>query len=167
MFGRVASLLVADEALSVPHVLRPFTRREIDFIHIHGIGVPGWSGGLRCLGQWDITVSPTPEFPESYHISVELSCLVEPLFPFPTGLCLSLREGGGGHHDSKLVGHSLLEGVHKDAVKVDSTVCSSQLEGGGILVEIPIKHVHVEGVDSLVGSVFGILWDEGIFKGGA
>ena len=43
MLGQVASLLVADEAFAVLHVLCSFTGREVDFIHIHGVGV-GVSG---------------------------------------------------------------------------------------------------------------------------
>ena len=125
MFGQVTSFLVTDEALSVPHVLCPFTGREIDLVYyIHGVGVTGRSGvSFGVLSQWDIAISPTSEFSESYHILVKLSCLVKPLFPFPTSLFLSGREGGGGHHDSKSIGYSSLEGVHEDAVIINSTVC--------------------------------------------
>ena len=93
MFGQVASLFVADEAFVVPHMLSSFAGGEIDVVHIHGIGVPGWSGGAGCLSQRNETVSPTSEFPESYHISVELSCLIKPLLPFPSSLLLSLQGG--------------------------------------------------------------------------
>ena len=106
MFGRVASFLVANEALSVPNVLYSFTGGEIDLVYIHSIGI--WSRG--STSRWDVAVSSSSEFPESYHISVEFPSLIEPLFPFPTSL--SIREGGGSHHDSELVGYSLLEDIY-------------------------------------------------------
>ena len=112
MLGRVASLLVADEALSVPHMLCSFAGREIDLVHIHGVRVPGWLTGLHVLGQWDEGVLSSSKLLELYHISVELSCLIEPLLPFPSGLLLTIREGSGSHHDGELIGHPLLEGVY-------------------------------------------------------
>ena len=39
VFGRVASLLVADEAFAVPDMLCPLGRREMDFVYIHGVWV--------------------------------------------------------------------------------------------------------------------------------
>ena len=108
MFGRVASLLVADEAVAVPHMLHSFAGREIDLVHVHGIGIRASSPS----SQWDITVSSSSEFPESYHVLVKLSCVVKPLFPFPTGLFLTVWEGGSGHHNGKLLGYSSLEGIH-------------------------------------------------------
>ena len=105
VFGRVASLLVADEALSVPDVLCPFVRREIDLVYIHGIGIR-----LRgSASQRDVTVPSSSEFPESYHVSIEFSSLVKPLFPLPTSL--SIREGCGSHHDGELLSHSSLKGI--------------------------------------------------------
>ena len=156
---------MADEAFVVLHVLCSFTGREIDLVYIHGIGVPGWLGGSSILSQWDVAVSPTPELSELYHILVEFSYPIEPLFPFPASLVLSFQEGGGSDHDGKLVGHPLLKGIHQDAVKVNSAVCLSQSEGGGILVEVTVKLVHVKGVDCLAGSIFDILWDKDFFKG--
>ena len=91
MFGRVASLLVVDEALAVPHMLSSFTGRDIDLVHVHGVGVPGWSGGSSGLSQRDEAVSPSSEFPELYHVLMELSCFVEPLFPFPAHLFQSFQ----------------------------------------------------------------------------
>ena len=106
VFGRVASLLVADEALLVSDVLCSFTRREIDLVYVHSIGIR-----LRGLAsQWDIAVPSSSEFPESYYVSVEFSSFVKPLFPPPTSL--SVREGSSSHHDSKLLGYSSLEGVY-------------------------------------------------------
>ena len=106
MFGRVASLLVADEALLVPHMLGPFARREIDLVYVHSIWIrAGGSASWR-----DITVSSSLEFPEPYHIPVEFSCFVKPLFPLPTGL--SIWKGSSSHHDSELLGYSPLEGVY-------------------------------------------------------
>ena len=90
VFGQMASLFVADEALAVPHVLCSFSGREIDSVYVHGIGIPRQSGGSSWLSQWDGAVSPTPELSELYHVSVELSCFVKPLFPFPASLFLSL-----------------------------------------------------------------------------
>ena len=153
MFGRSTSLLVADEAFVISDVLCSFTGGEVYLVYVHGIGIPGRSGGSWILSRWDVTVSPTSKFPESYHISVELSCLIKPLFPFPASLFLSIREGSSGHHDSKLIDYSSLEGVYEDAVEIDSTVCLSQFEGGGIFVKVPIEHVHVEGIDGLASSV--------------
>ena len=159
VFGRVTSLLVTDETLSVPDVFCSFTRREIDLVYIHSIGVRS-----RGLAGWlDVAVPPSSEFPESYHVSVELSGLVKPLLPFPTGL--GIRECGSGHHDSKLLGYSSLEGIHQDAVIIDPTTCLGQFEGSGVFVEISIKLVHAEGINSLAGSVFEILWDKHFFKG--
>ena len=89
VFGRVASLLMADEALAVLHMLRSFTGREIDLVDVHGIRVSGCSGSFRGLSQQDIAVSSTSELLELYHVLIELSCLVEPLFPFPAGFFLS------------------------------------------------------------------------------
>ena len=117
MFGRVASLLVADEALSVPNVLHSFTGREIDLVNVHGIGIR-----VRVLvSRLNIAVPSSLEFPELYHVAVELSCFVQPLFQFPTSL--SIWEGGGSHHDSELLGYSSLESVYEDAIVVDSAVC--------------------------------------------
>ena len=86
VFGRVASLLVADEAFSISHMLCSFTGREIDLVHVHSVGI-----GVNSSASWqDITVSPSSEFPESYHISVKFPCFVKPLFPFPTSLSLTI-----------------------------------------------------------------------------
>ena len=161
VFGRMASFLVTDEALVVPYVLCSFTGREIYLIHIHGIGV-GTSGSVS---RRDVTISSSSEFPESYHILVELSCFVEPLFPFQTGLFLTVRKGGGSHHDSELLSNSSLKGVYKDAVIVNSTACLGQFEGSGVFIEVSIELVHAEGIDGLAGSVFYIFWDKGFFKG--
>ena len=60
---QVAPLLVADEALSVYHVLHSFTRREIDLIHIHGIRVSGRLAGLSVLGQQDEVVPSASKLP--------------------------------------------------------------------------------------------------------
>ena len=161
MFGQVASLLVADEALAISNVLHSFTRGEVDLIHIHSIGI-----GVRIsVSQRYIAVSSSSEFPELYHVLVKLSCLVKPLFPFPAGLFLPIREGGGSHHDGELLGYSSLEGVYQDAVIVDSTVFLGQFESGGVLVEVSIELVHAEGIDSLAGSVLKVFWDEGFLKG--
>ena len=113
VFGQVASFFVADEALSVSDVLHLFTRREIDLVYVHGIGI--WS--RSSVGQQDIAVPSSSEFPESDYISVELSCFIKPLFPLPTGLCV--RKGSSGHHDSELLGYPSLKGIYKDAVIVD------------------------------------------------
>ena len=94
LFGRVTSLLMADEALLVPDVLCFFIWRKVDLVYVHSIRI--WSGGSS---SWrDVTVSSSSEFPEPYHIPVELSCLVKPLLPLPTSL--SIWKGGGSHHDS-------------------------------------------------------------------
>ena len=107
VFGQVASLLVADEAFAVSDMLRSFTRRKIDFVYVHSVGV-----GVRSpVSWWNITVFPFSELPKSYHIAVKLSCLVKPLFLLPPGLLLPIREGSGSHHDGKLLGYSSLEGV--------------------------------------------------------
>ena len=106
VFGQVASLLVVDEALSVSDVLCPFTRREIDLVYVHSIGIRS-----RGSTSWrDVAVSSSSEFPESYHVSVEFPSFVKPLFPPPTGL--SVRKGSGSHHDRELLGYSLLEGIY-------------------------------------------------------
>ena len=98
MFGRMSSLFVTDEAFVVSHILCSFSGREIDPVHIHGVGVPGRSGIPCCLGWKDIAISSAPELSEPYHISVELSCLIEPLFPLPASLVLSPREGSSMLH---------------------------------------------------------------------
>ena len=152
---------MADEAFMVPHVLHSFTGREIDFVHIHCVGI----GASSLVSQQDVAISSSSEFPESYHISVKLSCLVKPLLPLPASLFPPIGEGDCCHHYGKLLGYPSLEGVHQDAVIVDSTVCLGQFKGGGVLVEVSMELVHAEGIESLVGSVFDILWDEGFFEG--
>ena len=106
MFGQVASLLMANEAFSVPDVLHSFARREIDLVYIHGIGIRSRGSASRR----DVAVPSSSEFPESYHILVEFPRFVKPLFPPPTSL--SIRKGGSSHHNSELLGYPLLEGVH-------------------------------------------------------
>ena len=165
MLGQVASLLVADEALVVSHMLCSFTRREVGLVYVHGIGVSGRSGSSSVLSRQDVAVSPILEFPESYNVLVEFSGLIQPLLPLPAGFVLSFWEGSSGHHDSKLVGHPLLMGVHQATIEVNSAACLGQSEGGGILVEVTVKLVHVKGVDCLAGSIFDILWDKDFFKG--
>ena len=152
---------MADKTFAVSHVLSPFTGGKIDLVYIHGIRVRV-SGSVS---QRDIAVSPSSELPKLYHIPVTLSCLVEPLFPFPTSFFLTVREGGGGHHDGELLGYSSLEGIHKDAVVIDSTVHLGQLEGCGVFIEISIKLVHAEGIDGLACLVLDIFWNEGFLKG--
>ena len=161
MFGQVASLLMADEAFSISHMLCSFNGREIDLVYIHCIGIRA-SGPAS---QRDIAISPSSEFPQSYHISVKLSCLIEPLFPLPAGLFLTIREGSSGHHDGELLGYSSLEGVHKDAVVINSAMCLGQFEGSGVFIEVSIELVHTEGIDGLLGSILDILWNKGFFKG--
>ena len=139
----MTSLLVTDEAFVVLHVLSSVPGREVDLVDIHGIGIPSRPGGSCCLSRWNIAMPSTSELPELYHISVELSCLIKPLFPFPASLFLFGWEGGGSHHDSELVGHLSVKGVHQDAVEVDSTACLSQSEDSGILVKVTIELVHV------------------------
>ena len=106
VFGRVASFFVANEALSVPNVLRSFTGREIDLVYVHRIGI--WSRG--SASRQNVAVSSSSEFPVSYHISIEISCFIKPLFPFPTSL--SIWKGSGGHHDSQLLGYPSLKSVY-------------------------------------------------------
>ena len=161
VFGQVASLLVADKALAVSDMLHFFTGREIDLVHVHGIGI--W---VRGSVSWrNITVSSSSEFPELYYVLVGLSCLVEPLLPLPAGPFLPIREGSSGHHDSELLGNPSLEGVHQNVVVIDSTVCLGQLESGGVLIEVSIELVHTEGIDSLMGSVLDVFWNEGFLEG--
>ena len=110
---------MANEALVVPDVLHSFTGREIDLVHINGIGI-----GVRgSASRRNIAVSPSLEFPELYHIAIELPCLVKLLLPPPTSIFLSFWEGSSGHHDSELLGYSSLKGVHKDAVVIYSAAC--------------------------------------------
>ena len=158
VFGRVTSLLVADEALSVPDVLSSFTRRKVNLVYIHSIGIR--TRGLAS--RRDVAVSSSSEFPESYYISVEFPSLIKPLFPPPTSL--SIGEDGGSHHDSKLLGYSPLEGVYQDAIIIDSAVCLGQFKGSGVLIKVSIELIHAEGIDGLAGSVFKILQDKGFFE---
>ena len=72
VFGQVASLLVANEALSVPNVLSSFTGGEIDLVHVHSIGV----GSRGSASWWDVAGPSSSEFSKLYHILVELSCLI-------------------------------------------------------------------------------------------
>ena len=161
VFGRMTSLFVADEAFVVSDVLRSFTRGEVDFVYVHGIRV-----GVRgSAGQRNVAVSPSSEFPELYHVSVKLSCFVQPLFPFPTGL--SVWEGSRGYHDSELLGYPPLESIYEDAVIVDSAARLGQFEGGGVLVEVSIELVHVKRIDSLAGPILEVFRNEGFFKGSA
>ena len=106
VLGRVASLLMANEAFLVPNMLCFLSWGEVDLVYVHSIRI--WSGG--SLSWQNVTVTSPSEFPELYHISVEFSCLVKPLFPLPTSL--SIWKGGGSHHDSELLGYSPLEGIY-------------------------------------------------------
>ena len=144
---------MTDEALSVPDVLCSFTQREINLVHIHGIGI----GARGSASQQNIAVSPSSEFPELYHISVEFPSFVKPLFPLPTSLFLPIGEGSGSHHDSELLGYPLLEGIHQDAVIIDPAVCLGQFEGSGVLIKVSIELVHAEGIDGLAGSVLKVV----------
>ena len=102
----MASFLVTDEALSVSDVLSSFTRRKVDFVYVHGIGVQSRGSASRQ----DVAIPSSSEFPELYHISVEFPSFVKPLFPPPAGL--SVRKGGGSHHNSELLGYPSLEGIY-------------------------------------------------------
>ena len=158
---------MVDETFAVLHMFHSFARGEIDLVYVHGIGIHGWLGSSNSLSQQYEAIPSTLEFPKSYHISVEFSCFVKPLFPFPASLFLSIGEGSRSHHDSKLVCYSLLKSIYKDAVKVDSAACLSQFKSGGIFIEVPVELVHIERIDSLARLVHDILWDEGFFKGAA
>ena len=102
----MTSLLMADEALSVPNVLRSFIWRKVDFVYIHGIGIQ--SRGLAS--RQDVAVSSSSEFPKSHYVLIEFPGFIKPLFPFP--ISLSIREGSSSHHDGKLLGYSSLKGVY-------------------------------------------------------
>ena len=102
----MASLLVADEALSVLNVFCPFCQRKVDLVYVHSIRI--WLRG--SAHQQDVAVSSSLELSESYHISVEFPCFIKPQFPLPTSL--PIGEGGGGHHDGELLGNSSLEGIY-------------------------------------------------------
>ena len=147
----MSSLLVADETLAVAHMFSPFTGREVDLVDVHDIGISGGTSDFHWLGLLDIACPSSLEFPESYHISVKLSCLIEPLFTFPSSLFLSSREGSSSHHNSKLIGYPLLEGVNQNAVEIDSTTHLSQSESSGVLVKVSVELVHGQGIDSLAG----------------
>ena len=158
VFGRVTSLLVADEVLPIPDVLCSFTWGEVVLVYVHSIRIRSRGSASRR----NVAVSSSSEFSESYYIPVEFPCFIEPLFPFP--ICLFIWKGSGSHHDSKLLGYSSLEGIHQDAVIVDSAACLGQFKSSGVLVKVSIELVHAEGVNGLVGSVFKILRDKGLFK---
>ena len=161
VLGQMASLFVANEAFAVPDVLHSFTRREIDLVNVHCVRIR-----VRGSASWqNITVSSSSEFPESYHVMIELSCLVKPLLPLPTRLFLSVWESSSGHHDSKLLDYSSLEGIYEDAVIIDSAACLSQFKGNGVLIEVSVELVHAEGIDGLASSVFEVLWDKDLFEG--
>ena len=158
VFGRVASLFVADEAFLVSDVFCPFTGREIDLVYVHGVRI--WSRGPA---SWrDIAVSSSSEFSKLHYISVEFPGLIKPLFPLPTSL--SIREGGGSHHDGELLGYPSLKGVYQDAIVIDPTAYLGQFKGSGVLVKVSIELIHVEGIDGLAGLVFKIFWNEGFFE---
>ena len=91
---------MTDETFAVTHMFSSFTGREIDPVNVHGVGVSGGTSKFHHLGGWNIAVASSSELPESYHILIELSCLIEPLFPFPAHLFLSFEEGSGSHHNS-------------------------------------------------------------------
>ena len=102
----MTSLLVADEALLVSDVLSSFTRRKVDLVYVHSIGIR-----TRDSAGWrNVTVSSSSKFSKSYHILVKFPGFVKPLLPLPAGL--SIRKGSGSHHDSELLGYSSLEGVY-------------------------------------------------------
>ena len=113
--------IVADEAFAVPHMLGSFSRREIDPVYLHSIGVP-----VRTCHPWlgllDVAVSSSSELPESYHISIELPGFIQPLLPFPSSLFLAHGKSSGSHHSCQLVGDSSLEGVHQDVAGLDTAM---------------------------------------------
>ena len=84
VFGRMASFFVADEALAISDMLCSITRGEIDFVYVHGVRVDLW--GSASWGN--VTVPPSSKSSKSYHISIELPGLAQPLFPFPSGLSI-------------------------------------------------------------------------------
>ena len=47
---------------------------------------------------------------------------------------------------------------------MDSAARLGQFEGGGVFIEVSIEFVHVKGINSLVGSIFEILRNEGFFE---
>ena len=91
---------MADEVFVVSHMLCSFTGGKVDFVNVHGIRISGRLGSLGVSSRGDVAIPSPLEFPQSYHVSVELSSFVEPLFPFPTCLFLSVGESYGRHHDS-------------------------------------------------------------------
>ena len=104
-----------------------------------------------CFLSWrDIAISPSSELSESYHISIKLPCLVEPLFPFPAGPFLSIWEGGGSHNDSKLLGYPSLEGIYEDAVIVNSTAHLGKFESSGVLLRDPRNLISSSAHSSVV-----------------
>ena len=106
MFGRMTSFLMADEALAVSDMLCFITWGEIDLVYIHGV----WVSLRGSAGRGNVAVSSSSESSESHHVSIELPGFVQPLFPLSTSL--SVREGGGSHHNGELLGYSSLEGIH-------------------------------------------------------
>ena len=106
VFGGMASFFVADEALAISDMLCSIARGEIDFVHVHSVWVDLWVSA----GWGNIAASSSSKSSESYHISVELPGLVQPLFPFPS--CLSVGKSGSSHHDSKLLGYSSLKSIY-------------------------------------------------------
>ena len=106
VFGRVTSLLMPNEAFSVPNMLCFFIWGKVDLVYVHSVRIQ--SGG--SVSRQDVAISSSLELSELYHVSVEFPHLVKPLFPFPTSL--SIGEGSSSHHDSKLLGYSSLEGVY-------------------------------------------------------
>ena len=57
-------------------MLHSFPVWEFDFVDLHGIQVLERTSKPSWLGLLDLTVPSSSEFPESYHISVELSCFI-------------------------------------------------------------------------------------------
>ena len=59
----------------------------------------------------------------------------------------------------------MLEGIHENAVIIDSSAGLGQLEGGGVFIKITVELVYAKRIDSLVGLVLDVLQNEGFFKG--
>lgn len=108
VLGGVAPFFMAYEAHFIPHVLCPLARSELDSVHVHGIGV---SDRSSSDGRGNVLLS-SPQPLDSNDVPVKLACLVQPLFPLPSGLFLASWEGSSSHHHGELIGHPSLEGIY-------------------------------------------------------
>ena len=148
-------------------MLSSISQGEADLVNIHDIWIASRAcSPLPLVALGNKVVPSLAQASEADHIPVEFSCLIEPLFPFPSSFLLTYRDSGSCHHSGQLLGYSSLKSVNKDIVSCDSTSGLSELECHSILVKVSMEvSCHGEGVDGLASPIFEVFRNKGLSKG--